>query len=44
MKTKELRIILESLDSGTAHWAYGYLKGYFSIKDASIETCTKKEE
>lgn len=33
MKIKELRPILESLDKDTANWAYGYLKGYFNIKE-----------
>jgi len=32
MNFKELRKILESLDSGQAHYAYGYIKGFHGIK------------
>ena len=30
---KDIRLVLESFDSAEAHYAYGYLKGYFCIKE-----------
>jgi hypothetical protein len=29
----EIRLFLESLNSGEAHYAYGYLRGYFNINE-----------